>query len=529
MMTKRSLLLPLMTMFDFADTTQPCAQRNVSIVAPQALALLNNDFVHEQSDAFAERVEQRSGRRRDGAGRAGLVAGACRSAARRGAAGGTCAPEVAGRSVRRRGQIADTSRQAAVQRVGRGASGPGVVVPRAVEHQRVHLCRLNAAAQLDSDRLAARSGTRALFPCGMTRREFVWEMGGGFVGLALVEPAGRRRILRAPRPARANPSSRAIRSRPSRRTSRPRRKSCIFLMMNGGPSHVDTFDYKPSAGEVRRPAAAGRQEVHQLRRPQDGLPHAGLAPVPPRRPERADDLRLLPQGPRACRQAGPDPLVPHRQPRPRLGPGGHEHRQHVHRPAVAGQLGRVRPGHREPEPARLRGASWTSAAGRSAGSPTGPAASCRPAIQGTLFRPVGEPVLDLRGPAHRPRSPARAARSAGQAEPAASRRAARRRGAGRADSTATSWPSACRPKRPRRSIWRRKTSRRSTCTAWAGSRPTSSAATAWSPGGWSSAACGSCSFTPAAATWKTPGTRTRASRRTTAGTAPKSISRSPRC
>jgi len=56
MMAKRSLLLPLMTTFDFADTTQPCSQRNVSTVAPQALALLNNDFVHQQSAAFASRV-----------------------------------------------------------------------------------------------------------------------------------------------------------------------------------------------------------------------------------------------------------------------------------------------------------------------------------------------------------------------------------------------------------------------------------------------------------------------------------------
>jgi hypothetical protein len=56
MFTKRSLLLPLMTVFDSSDTTQPCAQRNVSIVAPQALALLNNDFVHAQSEELARRV-----------------------------------------------------------------------------------------------------------------------------------------------------------------------------------------------------------------------------------------------------------------------------------------------------------------------------------------------------------------------------------------------------------------------------------------------------------------------------------------
>ncbi len=61
MMTKRSLLLPLMTTFDFADTTQPVVQRSISTVAPQALALLNNDFVHQQSRAFAARLHQEAG------------------------------------------------------------------------------------------------------------------------------------------------------------------------------------------------------------------------------------------------------------------------------------------------------------------------------------------------------------------------------------------------------------------------------------------------------------------------------------
>lgn len=54
--TQRSLLVPLLTTFDFADTTQPCGQRDVTTVAPQALALLNNQFVHEQSAALAQRV-----------------------------------------------------------------------------------------------------------------------------------------------------------------------------------------------------------------------------------------------------------------------------------------------------------------------------------------------------------------------------------------------------------------------------------------------------------------------------------------
>ncbi|HIA62611.1 MAG TPA: DUF1553 domain-containing protein, partial [Planctomycetaceae bacterium] len=56
MISKRAQLLPLMTTFDFADTTLPCARRESTIVAPQALALLNNHFVHSQSEALAERL-----------------------------------------------------------------------------------------------------------------------------------------------------------------------------------------------------------------------------------------------------------------------------------------------------------------------------------------------------------------------------------------------------------------------------------------------------------------------------------------
>lgn len=54
--SQRSLLPPLLTTFDLCDTTQPCGQRDISTVAPQALALLNNAFVHEQSEHLAHRV-----------------------------------------------------------------------------------------------------------------------------------------------------------------------------------------------------------------------------------------------------------------------------------------------------------------------------------------------------------------------------------------------------------------------------------------------------------------------------------------
>ncbi len=56
--TQRSLLPPLMTTFDFADTTLPCPRRDVTIAAPQALTLFNNEFAHACSSALARWVAQ---------------------------------------------------------------------------------------------------------------------------------------------------------------------------------------------------------------------------------------------------------------------------------------------------------------------------------------------------------------------------------------------------------------------------------------------------------------------------------------
>lgn len=65
MFTQRSLLSPFMTVFDFGDTNLPCGQRDVTIVAPQALAMLNDEFSHGRSAALAERVKKTAGDNRD--------------------------------------------------------------------------------------------------------------------------------------------------------------------------------------------------------------------------------------------------------------------------------------------------------------------------------------------------------------------------------------------------------------------------------------------------------------------------------
>ena len=80
--------------------------------------------------------------------------------------------------------------------------------------------------------------------CHRTRREFLWEAGGGFTGLALAGLlSGDRGALgaEAQGPARSgNPLAPKLPPLPAKA------KSVIFLFMYGGPSQVDTFDYKPN-------------------------------------------------------------------------------------------------------------------------------------------------------------------------------------------------------------------------------------------------------------------------------------------
>ncbi len=58
---KRSMVVPLLEVLDLCDTTRSAAQRNVTSVAPQALAMLNGDFVNRQSQHLAARVEREAG------------------------------------------------------------------------------------------------------------------------------------------------------------------------------------------------------------------------------------------------------------------------------------------------------------------------------------------------------------------------------------------------------------------------------------------------------------------------------------
>jgi hypothetical protein len=60
MFVKRSLAVPMMTVFDCCDNTTPAGRRDVTIVAPQALTLLNNRAIWEESRQVA-RILQAAG------------------------------------------------------------------------------------------------------------------------------------------------------------------------------------------------------------------------------------------------------------------------------------------------------------------------------------------------------------------------------------------------------------------------------------------------------------------------------------
>jgi len=55
---KRNTRVPLLETFDLPDNSTPCARRNVSTVAPQALSLLNSALATDAARAFAERIKK---------------------------------------------------------------------------------------------------------------------------------------------------------------------------------------------------------------------------------------------------------------------------------------------------------------------------------------------------------------------------------------------------------------------------------------------------------------------------------------
>ncbi len=83
-------------------------------------------------------------------------------------------------------------------------------------------------------------------PCNCTRRDFLAQAGGGFASLAAgaLAAGGLAQLEARAAPAVALDPLNPFSPRPPHRAATA--KSVIFLFMVGGPSQVDTFDYKPT-------------------------------------------------------------------------------------------------------------------------------------------------------------------------------------------------------------------------------------------------------------------------------------------
>ncbi len=113
-------------------------------------------------------------------------------------------------------------------------------------------------------------------PCGRSRREFLWQVGGGFAGLALVDLLSRTGFFSASlRAGELRPESQreaAAGTQPSLMSPQDphfpaRAKRVVFLFMNGAPSQIDTFDHKPALARYHDSPYQGPTPVGSNGRP----------------------------------------------------------------------------------------------------------------------------------------------------------------------------------------------------------------------------------------------------------------------
>jgi hypothetical protein len=220
-------------------------------------------------------------------------------------------------------------------------------------------------------------------------------MGGGFTGLAMTSLLQNdgffgRHAVAAPEGSIA---SMAVRPAHFRKPA----KACIFLMMNGAPSQVDTFDYKPELEKYAgQPLPEGKRYINS-----GGRRVGYLTPAFRRfRPGGDSGLMISDYFPNVRKHA--DKLAVIRS----CHTDSHAHGSAL----VAMNTGKTFIG-------RPSLGSWCvyglgtenqslpgyvvildKRGGPIGGQPNWSSGFMSAAYQGTLFRPVGDPILDLRGP-----------------------------------------------------------------------------------------------------------------------------------
>ncbi|MCZ2340304.1 MAG: DUF1501 domain-containing protein [Bacteroidales bacterium] len=83
--------------------------------------------------------------------------------------------------------------------------------------------------------------------CGRTRREFVWQAGAGFGGLALTGMLTRDGFFSQAAANELGRKTTFVNPMAPKKPMHPAKaKAVIFIFCYGGPSHIETFDYKPN-------------------------------------------------------------------------------------------------------------------------------------------------------------------------------------------------------------------------------------------------------------------------------------------
>jgi hypothetical protein len=239
-------------------------------------------------------------------------------------------------------------------------------------------------------------------PCGQTRREFLWQVGGGFAGLALVDLMTRdgfiaRQAAAADAAKTSADANYLLAPKPSHFPARAKR--AVFLFMNGGPSQVDTFDPKPELkrfdGTSYRPAGGlqvgsnGRAVGHLMASPFEFRKHGNsgleISSLYPHLSKFADDLCVIRSmhadtaaHASGCLQMNTGNVI-------------------IGKPALGSWLSYGLGSETESLPSFV---VMTDPRGGPIGSASNWTAGYMPAaFQGTLFRSAGSPLLDLATPA----------------------------------------------------------------------------------------------------------------------------------
>ncbi len=248
--------------------------------------------------------------------------------------------------------------------------------------------------------VASQRDTARYFPCGQSRRELIWNMGAGFAGVALTSLLAEdgfftRRAYSANNEVQRNSAPLA----PRKPHFPTQVKSCIFLMMNGAPSQVDTFEYKPALKKY-----GGQPLPPEKKFTNSGGRRMGyLTPAwRPFRPGGESGLMISDYFPHVRQHADKLAVI-----------NSCYTDSHAHGSAlVAMNTGKTFIGRPSlgawctyglgTENQDLPGyvVMLDKRGGPISGQPNWSSGFMPATFQGTLFRPIGDPILNLRGPSH---------------------------------------------------------------------------------------------------------------------------------